>query len=223
MKSTNRPRITRLTVALVSLALLITAASVGAADSKWQVKFGGVWVHPELSYRPVYPVFEHIRANSDNAIGLGLGLEYSFSDRLGLELGALRASPDINLRVDFPGGQSIEASDGVAFTPITAGLAVHLTPGRSVDVYLVPAVAYVVYGNLRFSAAGDTASLDADNEWTWGISLGAGVRLGDGPWRFNGAVSYIRTSLNATDIDNGDIHKVDFDPFIITLGFGYRF
>jgi outer membrane protein W len=223
MNSTNRFRFTRLTVTLVSVALLVTAASAGAADSKWQVKVGGVWVHPDLSYKPSYPVFEHIKTDSDNAIGLGLGLEYSFSDRLGLEVGALRASPNVNLRVDFPGGQSIEASDGLAFTPITAGLAVHLTPGRPLDVFVVPALAYVVYGNLRFSAPGDTVSLDVDNQWTWGISLGAEVRLGDGPWRFNGAVSYIRASLNATDIDNGDVHHVDFNPCIVTLGLGYRF
>jgi outer membrane protein W len=223
MKSTNRFCITRFTVALLALTLVIPAASVGAADSGWQVKVGGVWVHPDLSYKPSYPVFEHIKTDGDNAIGLGLSLGYSFSDRLGLEVGALRANPELNLRVDFPGGQSIEASDSLAFTPITAGLAVHLTPGRSVDIYVVPAVAYVVYGNLHFSAAGDTASLEVDNQWTWGISLGAEVRLGEGPWRFDGAVSYIRTSLNATDTDNGDIHTVDCNPYMVTLGLGYRF
>jgi outer membrane protein W len=223
MKNANRFRITRLTATLALLALLFVAASVGAAESRWQVKVGGVWVRPDLSYKPSYPVFEHIKADSDNAIGLGLGLEYSFSDHLGLEVGALRANPDVNLRVDLPGGKSIEGSDSLAFTPFTVGLAVHLTPGRPVDVYVVPALAYVVYGNLRFSAAGDTASLDADNQWTWGISLGAEVRLGEGPWRFNAGVSYIRTTLYATDIENGDPHKVDFNPFTVTLGIGYRF
>jgi outer membrane protein W len=226
MKSTNHFRITRLNVALLALALAVPAASVGAGDNGWQVKVGGVWIHPNLNYSSVEPEGEHLTAASDNAIGLGLGLEYRLSDRIGIELGVLRASPNLHLQVQVPTGWVLSAEDHLSFTPITAGFAVHLTPGKPVDLYVAPALAYVMYGDLHFAAFGlqtETADLAVGNQWTWGLSLGADVRLGDGPWRINSAVSYIRTTLHATDIENGDPRKVDFNPFTVTLGIGYRF
>jgi len=223
MKRTNRFRIMKLTVALLSLALAVPTASVGAADSGWQIKAGGVWVQPALSYTLTNPGSTPISADSDNAIGLAVALEYRVSERLGLELGALQASPDVNLRAEPPGGPTVEASDGLAYTPITVGLNLYLTSGRPVEVYLTPVLAYVMYGDLSFSAGESIASIRVDNQWTWGLNLGTNVRLGDGPWRFSAAVSYIKTALPATDLESGGSEKIDFNPFAVTLGLGYRF
>jgi outer membrane protein W len=143
--------------------------------------------------------------------------------RLGVELGALWASPDINLRAELPGGPTVEASDGLAYTPITVGLNLYLRSGGSAEVYLTPVLAYVMYSDLTFSAAGDTIRIAVDNQWTWGLSLGTNLQLGAGPWRFNGAVSYVSTALNATDLESGGTRKIEFNPFAVTLGLGYRF
>jgi outer membrane protein W len=224
-KMTTRDRFsfTKLAITVAILTLLAGAASVGAAEPEWQVKVGGVWVQPALSYSMVNSEGLSFSADSDDAIGLSVALEHRFSQRLGLELGALQASPDVILRVEAPGGETAEASDGLAYTPITLGLNLYLTPGRPVEVYLTPVLAYVMYGDLTFSAGDSIASIKVDNQWTWGLNLGANVRLGDGPWRFSGAVSYVRTALPATDLESGGTENIDFNPFAVTLGFGYRF
>jgi len=223
MKSRDRFGFTRVAITLAILTLLAGAASGGAAEPGWQIKVGGVWVQPALSYTLTNPGSTPVSADSDNAIGLGVALEHRLSERLGLELGALWASPDVNLRAELPGGPPVEASDRLGYTPITVGLNLYLMSGGPAEVYLTPVLAYVMYGDLTFSAAGDTIRIAVDNQWTWGLGLGTNLRLGDGPWRFNGAVSYVRTALNATDLESGGSRKIDFNPFAITLGFGYRF
>ena len=223
MKSRDRFGLTSLVITVAILTPLAGAASVWGAEPGWQIKAGGVWVQPAMSYTLTNPGSTPISADSDNAIGLSVALEYRVSERLGLELGALQASPDVNLRAEIPGGPTVEASDGLAYTPITVGLNLYLTSGRPVEVYLTPVLAYVMYGDLNFSAGESIASIRVDNQWTWGLSLGTNVRLGEGPWRFNGAVSYVRTALNATDLESGGSRKIEFNPFAITLGFGYRF
>lgn len=226
MKSRNSFWFTMSTVGLAALALLIAAGGARAADLPWQVRVGGVWVHPNFNFSSVEPEGEGLTAVSDDATGLDLGLGYRFSDHLGIELGVLRASPNLHLQVQVPTGWVLSADDRLSFTPITAGLAIHLTPGRPFDVYVTPALAYVMYGDLHFAAFDlqtATADLAVDNQWTWGLSIGTDVKLGDGPWRINAAVSYIRTTVHATDIENGDTRNVDFNPYTFTLGLGYRF
>ena len=223
MKSRDRFHLTRLAITVAILTLLAGAASAGTAEPGWQIKVGGVWVQPALSYTLTNPGSTPISADSDNAIGLGVALEHRVSQRLGLELGALWASPDVNLRAEVPGGPPVEASDGLAYTPIAVGLNLYLMSGGPAEIYLTPMLAYVMYGDLTFNAAGDTVRIAVDDQWTWGLSLGTNLRLGAGPWRFNGAISYLSTALNATDLEGGGSRKIDFNPFAITLGLGYRF
>jgi outer membrane protein W len=223
MKSRDRLGFTRLTITVAILTLLAGAANAGAAEPGWQIKAGGVWVQPALSYTLSNPDGTNFSVDSDNAVGLGFALEHRVSQRLGLELGALWASPDVNLRAEAPGGETVEVSDGLAYTPITLGLNLYLMSSGSAEVYLTPVLAYVMYGDLTFSAGGDTLRIAVDNQWTWGLSLGTNFRLGDGPWRFNGALSYVRTALPATELEGGGSENIDFNPFAVTLGFGYRF
>ena len=226
MKGKDRFWFTLVTAGLAALAPLIVAGVARAADPPWQVRVGGVWVHPNFNFSSVEPEGERLTASSDNATGLGLGIGYRLSDRLGIELGVLRASPSLHLQVQVPTGWVLSADDRLSFTPITAGLAVHLTPGKTFDVYVTPALAFVMYGDLHFAAFGlqtATADLAVDNQWTWALTLGTDVRLGDGPWRINAAVSYVSTSVHAADIENRDPRNVDFNPYIVTLGLGYRF
>jgi len=41
--------------------------------------------------------------------------------------------------------------------------------------------------------------------------------------RIGSALSCIRTTISAGDIENGDPRQLDLDPSTFTLGLGYRF
>jgi hypothetical protein len=74
MKSRDRFRFTRLTITVAILTLLAGAANAGAAEPGWQIKAGGVWVQPALSYTLSNPDGTNFSVDSDNAVGLGFAL-----------------------------------------------------------------------------------------------------------------------------------------------------
>jgi outer membrane protein W len=223
MKSRDRFSFAGFAVTLAALALLTVAASAGAAEPGWQLKFGGAWVSPALHDTIVNPEGDRFTIDSDTAIGLSVALERRFSDHLGLEFGALRVTPDVNLRITSSSGATGEVSDGLAYTPFTVGLNVYVVSGGSTEVFLTPALAYVMYGDLSFSVGGDTLKVAVDNDLTWGLGLGTNLRLGGGRWWFSGVVSYLGTALKATDVDGGGSQSFDYNPFTVTVGLGYRF
>lgn len=223
MRSLVRLSSARLAVTLAALALLTVAASASAAEPGWQLKFGGVWVSPALHDTILNSDGDRFTIDSDTTVGLGIAVERRFSDRLGVEFGVLRATPDVKLRITTSSGETGEVSDGLAYTPLTVGLNIYVVSGESAEVYLTPTLAYVTYGDLNFRVGGDTIKVAIDNDMTWGLGLGTNLRLGGGRWWFSGAVSYLGTALKATEVEGGGSQSFDYNPFTVTLGFGYRF
>ncbi len=217
----------RFTTALV-LALMFLALPAAADDEGWQLRFGGVWVDPDLSVDEVQNDGSRVRAEADSQLGLRLALEYRFSPRLGVEFGALWAEPDVEVTID---GVvfclcRLEASDSLRFTSLTAGLNVHLTPEGPVDFYVGPLIAWVLYGDLgfRFSVGGltDTVAFSSSDELAWGVQAGVDVPFGDGPWALNLAAQYLDTTLGVRAEDDGARSEIGFDPLVFSLGFSYR-
>jgi outer membrane protein W len=62
--------------------------------------------------------------------------------------------------------------------------------------------------------------VEGGTELTWGAELGVDLRLGDSRWTLGASAEYLQTSLNAT---RDYWWTSDFDPVIVSLGFGYRF
>lgn len=210
--------------------LLLTAAlialPVDAQDDSWQLRISGVWVDPDVSFSDVDSDGDGVDAGADSEIGFGLALERRFSSRLGLELGALYAAPDLTLDANLAGGPQFSVSDSVGFTAITAGLNIHLTPDKSVDLYVGPLLGYVFYGDVGFQIQvdGETFAADftSDDDFALGAQIGADIPFGDGPWSLNLAARYLDTNLEVTD-DEGEKTDLGFDPLILSVGFGYRF
>lgn len=219
-------RTTLLSTLLLTSALLAMPTSAAAQDDGWQLRIGGVWVDPDVNFSDVDSDGDRVEAGADSEIGFGLALERRFSPRLGIELGALYAEPDITLDADLAGGPQFSVSDGVSFTAITAGLNIHLTPDKSVDLYLGPLLAYVLYGDIGFRAqvAGQPLVEDfsSDDDFALGAQIGADIPFGDGPWSLNVAAMYLDTQLAVTD-DEGEVTNLGFDPLILKVGFGYHF
>ncbi len=213
------------TLALTVL-LLALPAPASAEDDNWQLRVSAVWLDPDVSFTDIDSDGSRVAASADKDIGFGLALERRFSSRLGVEIGALFSEPDVVLDADLGGGLQFTASDSVSFTAITAGLNVHLTPDRAVDLYVGPLLAHVLFGDvgLRAQIAGESLAQDfsSNDDFALGAQIGADIAFGGGPWSLNLAAKYLDTSLEITD-GEGEETDLGFEPLILSVGFGYRF
>ena len=233
MTATQRFRV--LTIAVFTLALALcarpgigadlpTADSPTADEAHWQLRFGGVGVATDLGYSSL----EGSHYSGGAASGVGISAEYRFSHRLGAEFGIAAA-----LGID--GYTYPYDFNTFSFVPLTAGLNVHLTPDRKVDVYLGPVLAYVHYEDLTFTVypghhyrgwpywlPGVYENLRVEDDFAFGANLGFDVRFRESRWSFCTALKYLATNLDATDRDGRHV-DIDLDPVILSVGAGYRF
>lgn len=222
---------------LVSLCLVVgsTTSPAAAGDGQWHLRVHAAWVHPDLTWQMSPEPGNVVRVDADDAWGLGISGEYQVSELLGVDLGIMRAVPDVNLRVeDAFLGVSIGASDGLTMTPLSLGLNFHVTPKQRFDLYIGPYLAYVLYSDLEWRVTetivvdgvpivfDETVRVSVDNDLAYGAVVGADVPLGPEGWYFSGAVKYMATELEVRDPD-GERENLTLDPFIVSIGVRYSF
>ena len=224
MSPSQRFRPALLVCLLLTATFLVQPPDAAAAGEGWLLRFGGVWVDPDVNVDTIDSAGSRARARSVDDINLGVGAEYRFSRRLGLDLGVAFAEPEIGLTVDFPTGQVLAATSGIDFTPITAGLNFHFTPDSRFDLYAGPLLGYVLYGDVGFDAGdGLTAEFESKDDFALGAQLGADIAIGKGGWSVNMALKYLAADLQVSDLDDGERTDVSFDPIMFNMGLGYRF
>ncbi len=220
-------RIDPLPCLMLILALTAPLATAGADDDKWRLRFGGVWVEPDPDFAEVDESGNRVEVGAGDAIGFGLAFERRFGRRLGVELGAMQAEPDILIGTGFSGGPHIDTTQGVDFRAITLALNVHLTPGKAVDLYAGPLLAHVEYGNLRliFQDAAETVEVEvsSSDHFTFGAQLGADVPFGDSAWSLNLVGRYLDSSLDVATGEQRVVQQLDVGSLIVGVGVGFRF
>lgn len=224
-----------LLVGLACLTALSTASLAAAADGQWHLRAHAAWVSPDLSWQMSPAPGDLVKIDAASSWGLGISGEYQFSDLLGIELGVMRSSPDVDIQVDDAVlDVTVRASDGLTMTPLTLGLNFHVTPTRSFDLYLGPYLAYVLYGDLEWrvneTIVDGGVPIDFDqslrmsiaNDLAYGAVAGADIPLGPEGWYFSGTLKYLATELDASEPE-GDSENLSLDPLIVAIGFRYSF
>lgn len=214
--------------------LAVGLPSPASAREPIHLRVFALWVQPDLNFYRSDDEQE-LSADADGAFGLGVSGEYQFSDRVGLELGVFRATPDINL-VNTIRALDLTArtSDGQTMTPVSLALNLHLLPKDRLDLYIAPFMAYVYYGDLEFSieetieidgqevTLQDSIRVDVATDFTYGATLGLDIPFSVRPFAIATTLRYLVTGLDITDPD-GDREKLDFDSWIVSLGLRYTF
>jgi len=209
-----------LVLLIVTLALLAFTAPAWAAEDNatWRVGLEFAWVNPSGDFSTTTVSDNTARVIWDNGYGAGVRGEYQFESRFGVELSAL-------------GAGSVEISAGTAgsyvrvssVAPVMMGFNFHLTPDRPVDFYVGPMLGLVRYSDVEFSAGFGTASttVSVEDDFAWGAIAGLEIPLGSRGWRLQGNLRYIDTDIK----NSGGPISIDseFDPFIVSVGVGYRF
>ncbi len=209
---------------ILTLTVVVTVESTWAADAAtaWRLGFELAWVHPSGDFAATAVSGNRFRASYDSGFGGGVHAEYRFSHRYGVELSVLSFGSMEVSSASF-GNTAGSSINGSEFTPLMVGLNVHLTRDRSFDVYAGPMLVLVRYSDLDLRAGiGSTgSSVSVDTDVTWGAIVGIEVPLRNTGWLLGASLRFIDTDIG----HSGDQFSIDsdFDPLILSVGFGYRF
>lgn len=204
-----------MTIRIVVAAVLMLATNglaVQSEESGWMLRMYGALVDSSADNRTDTTGFS---ATLDAGGGLGIGAEYQWSSRLGLELSTLIASADMKLATSTRNGVSSTQSLGFSMVPVTLGLTFHLNPDGRADIFVAPTVSYVSYSEIesRYDWNDWTMSVGASSDTALGVTFGVDVPFGESKWNACTGLRYMKTSAGEAKID----------PLIVTLGFGRRF
>ncbi|HEV8630582.1 MAG TPA: outer membrane beta-barrel protein [Thermoanaerobaculia bacterium] len=197
---------------VLALALAVGSEPASAEGGRWQLRMSGLATSSTTGF------------GFDPRAGIGIGLGYRLSSRIGIEIEGLTTEVQ-------QGGLATESS--FRMTPLLAHLDVHFTPGHAVDFHAGAVVGYVGVGevttrrNIAWPLGTDTRLTRArpDDEIAWGLSLGLDVPIGGrGSFLAFGA-TYLDLPLEVSGeaLDGGVERLGDFDPLIAHVGYGVRF
>ena len=218
---TRNPRGPWIATAAVLVLVLAHSPATGS-DTGWRLRADFYWVDPDGESSEVAADGVRVVTDASSSFGMGVTAEYRFSRRLGTEFGFLGAAEvDFEVRQSVPGGSVVTLMDTTTFVPYFAGLNLHLTPGKKVDLYLGALLAYITYSDLRITSPPGEVRVGVDTDIAPGVVLGLDVPVKERGWFFNASIRYMNAEFSGNVV--GDRERVDFDPLIVGLGFGYRF
>jgi len=212
---------TILTAGACGILLSLVSIQPAAAqqnDTGWKLKLNGIAAQPLVS------------TGGDPAYGVGVGVEYRASRRLGVELSASTAEIEDEFTFGFF-DDSVTIGTSLRTTPVLAQLNVHLTPDCRADLYLGPVAGRVMYGDfdvtVHSSIDGETetvrGSVKTGDDWAWGAHIGVDVPVGDRGLFFTAGATWLMTEVEIEDPEEGGTFSSGLDPLIAQIGFGYRF
>lgn len=226
---------TRLFVAATVLALVAFAGSAGhAQESPWSIRLNGTWTLPDTPYIEQGPQAVRLNMTTGETFGLALSGEYRFSDRFGLEVGVQAFNDSgIVIKLRDPAGGVIgdgldgHPEDDMRFTLLDAALNIYIVSGP-MDLYIGPVVGYFYNTDLVVRATPFLvpAHIGVDGSATFGAVLGLDAEFADSPWFLTASLKYLQASFDyqLSELESvTSSQDIDFDPFIIRLGLGYRF
>jgi hypothetical protein len=221
----------RRSLGAASLLILVLAASATRAQSPvdeiepgWRVRFYAA----SIDFDSIGGYHRGSRPDYDLDIGFGFGLngEYRISRRLGIDLGVLGgAAVDVAFTEAANGEWVWTEYETLTFTPISAGLDIHLTPDKNVDLYVRPMLAWIRYGGLEVhtSSGWSRTTVEFEEDIGVGISLGLDVPFGRRErWFFAANLSHLESELRGRNWNSGSMFG-DYDATILGFGVGYQF
>jgi len=218
--------------ALIILGVLALCGSVvapaAAAEKGWHVRVFAAGFDPDLDVTVPSENPDEVRVTANSDLGFGANLEYQFSSLLGLEVGAIRANPEIELSADIPGYGHLSLTDSMSTTAITLDLDFHLTPGSPYfDFFLGAGLVSLSYGNLHYvDPDGDPLDLVVSNDLGYSAKAGLDIALGkNSRWAAIGGLRYIWSDLEVRQVEEptNATATFDFNTFSFSVGVAYSF
>lgn len=205
----------RITRTALSFSL---AAALGAAALPVSAHEAGDWL--------IRAGVTHVNPKSNNGTAAGLGLDVNSSTRpsvsatymvnrnLGVEL--LAATP---FRHDIAGnGASIGSTKHL---PPTLSLQWHFLPSATVQPYVGVGLNYTRFFSTEGRGLLAGNHLELTDSWGLAAQVGVDVKINE-RWFVNASVRYIDIDSDVK-LNGAKVGKANIDPWVTTIGIGYRF
>lgn len=214
------------------LALLLATREAHAADPRVTLRGGAGWVGTKGEWTGDLLLTEAIsitKLKADSTSGPQLSLEYRFTDLLGGELSLLQGSHEIS-ETEFEVSAPLKLKFGdVKEWPVLFGVNFHVSRNRKVDLYFGPVIGWVIWGDLKPSAAAqqDVAigNIKMHDDFAWGVNVGLDLPFAR-HWVFNLGLKGLdysgRTDSGPIKAVLGEDLKIPISPLIATAGLGVR-
>lgn len=164
-------------------------------------------------------VNERTKLKVEDGFLAGVGAEYHFNDRVGLEGALLLGNLDSTFILDLNDDWASD-DDDLGLFGVTLGPNFHLTPNSRVDFYIGPFIGFINPGEGDYRTLGESTEVEFDSEFIFGAQLGLGVPFGESPWGLAFGARYLDLSIEE---DGGAGREFDLDPLALTAGISYTF
>jgi outer membrane protein len=206
-------------VCALGLAAAATPAAAGSEDGNFLVRLQGTVVDPDSSADVfaggvLQPTFD---AEVDTEVLPTLTLTYFFNKNLALELFCCFAKLEAEGKGDING---VDLGDFWVFPPALT-LQYHFDNLGAFKPYVGAGVQYIHFFSEGSSGLGG-AKIDLDDAVGFTLQAGVDISLGDG-WYLNADVKKTWIDTDASWEGTPITADVEIDPWIFSLGVGYRF
>ena len=220
------PRSSKSRLATVVLLVLI-GSSVGAQDTKWIVRGGGIYAatasDKSVSTVTLPPPMtqETTTLSVSDGPGFGVGLEYRLTERIGLEIAYLSAAHDADVVLTNDLG-TFTSTDSLGLRTFTVG-ANYYFPAKGRFLWSVGGFLAETFSDdvtFTYPALGRTDILAFDQDYGLGLKAAMDLPFAPGsPWMFSVEGRYMSTILES-EVGNRDL---DLNPLVLSLSVAYRF
>ncbi len=213
---------------ILALCMMFATPSV-AAEKGWHLRVFAAGFDPSLDETQQNDDGDDIHVTSSTDLGFGGSLEYQFSNLLGLEVGYMAGTPELELSTDVPGYGEFAVAAPMSTSAITIEMDFHLTPkSPTIDFYLGAGMAMMSYGNVNFDLGDLDDALDLrilDNT-TWSAKAGVDISFGkNSAWGAAASLRYIDAKLKVNNLEDSatDFATFDFGLTNFTVGIVFSF
>jgi outer membrane protein len=210
--------------ALGVLLLIVPLFTAAQDDMGWIIRVRGISINPNDSSSVIAGT--GTRIGVDSKVVPEVDFTFKFNKQFGMELVLATARHDLKTEGGLLGGVS---AGSVRILPPTLTFQYYFQTGTAFQPYMGIGVNFTRFYSYNLSTplrmAGVT-SVEFKNSFDVAGQVGMDYNFAD-HWLFNLDVKYIRISTDVTPrLYTGaplDIIKVDVDPWVFGIGFGYRF
>lgn len=196
-------------VGMISLVALALALPVSAGEGDRTLRAGILYSSPTSDLSEAGQTTE-----LDAGFGIQGSYEWMVTDSIGVEPGASYVQHDVT--VSEAGFPDIDFGETDWFA-VTVNGNYHFMEESTIDLYAGPTLGYVFWGSIKSDLF--PIDFEADDGFVFGVNLGVDVPIGDGPWAFSAALSYLFTDLEI----EGGAADIGVDPIQLKIGAGFRF
>lgn len=197
---------------------LLAVPATAHESGDWLIKGGVTHIQPKSNNGTV--AGGTVKLDVGSSVRPSFSLAYMATRNIGVELlGAFPFEHDIDGKA--VGGNSMGKIGSTKHLPPTLSLQWHFLPDAQLQPYVGVGLNYTTFFNTKTHGALAGNDLKLSDSWGFAAQVGVDIKLSE-RWFLNADVRYIDIASDVR-LNGAYIGKARIDPWVATVGVGYRF